>query len=69
MTEEQTTKMKEFTDFYHASVVCERCQQTLDLLRKARDLDSQGKHSESREQLSLAISKLSFLLDYMIEPK
>ena len=69
MTEEQMTKMKEFTNFYRVSVVYERCYQILDLLRKSRDLDSQGEHSESREQLSLAISKLSFLLDYMIEPK
>jgi hypothetical protein len=46
-------------------IVMKRVKDALDYLHQARTADSQGQHEESRECVSLAITKLAFLLDWM----
>lgn len=46
-------------------IVKDRIKLSLEYLHKATVFDSCGQHDESREHVSLAISKLAFLLDWM----
>lgn len=46
-------------------IVKNRIKLALEYLYKAQVFDTCGQHDESKEHVSLAISKLSFLLDWM----
>ena len=52
-----------------AAIIERRIRDSLQYLQKARDFDTCGQDDESREHVSLAISKLSFLLEWMAHSK